>query len=142
MCRRFAARQAGFLDAEKRSALHRLKNGALAHRLTDEDRRKAAAVTNEIRRAKRELVEQLELNREIEEMLARNRRRREKRRQRYLREKQWAALDRRLPDTSPEPPLEAQERGKKTRPNPGQVSVPRQRMAEGAVARGLADEEF
>ena len=49
--------------------VHRLKNGVEAHRLTDADRRKAAAVTNEKRRAKRELIEQLELNRRIEEML-------------------------------------------------------------------------
>jgi hypothetical protein len=42
-----------------------------AHVFTDEDRRKAAAVTNEIRRAKRDLFEQLRLNREMAEMFAR-----------------------------------------------------------------------
>jgi hypothetical protein len=64
--------------------MHRLKNGHPAHELTTEDRRKAAAVTNEIRREKRALLEQLRLNREIEEMLARDEARRQKRRVRYL----------------------------------------------------------
>jgi hypothetical protein len=45
---------------------HLLKNGHPAHVFTDEDRRKAAAVTNEIRREKRLLLEQLRMNREIE----------------------------------------------------------------------------
>jgi hypothetical protein len=39
--------------------MHLLKNGQPAHELTAEDRRKAAAVTNEIRHEKRELLEQL-----------------------------------------------------------------------------------
>lgn len=43
---------------------------------TTEDRRKAAAVTNEIRREKRALFEQVRLNREIEEMIARDEARR------------------------------------------------------------------
>lgn len=47
---------------------HLLKNGHPAHVFTDEDRRKAAAVTNEIRREKRLLLEQLRMNREIEEV--------------------------------------------------------------------------
>jgi hypothetical protein len=47
--------------------VHKLKIGALAHELTTDDRRKAAAVTNEIRRAKRELADPLELNRQIVE---------------------------------------------------------------------------
>ena len=47
-----------------------LKSGQPAHVFTDEDRRKAAAVTNEIRRAKRELFEQVRINRELEEMFA------------------------------------------------------------------------
>jgi hypothetical protein len=66
--------------------MHLLKNGHPAHVFTDADRRKAAAVTNEIRRANRELLDQLRLNREIEEMIerdeARRQRRREKRRAR------------------------------------------------------------
>jgi hypothetical protein len=63
-------------------AIHRLKNGALAHVLTTEDRRKAAAVTNEIRREKRLLLVQLELEREIDAELAkRDARRRRKREQ-------------------------------------------------------------
>jgi hypothetical protein len=39
--------------------MHLLKNGHPAHLFTIEDRRKAAAVTNEIRRQKRALFEQL-----------------------------------------------------------------------------------
>jgi hypothetical protein len=37
--------------------MHLLKNGHPAHVFTDEDRRKAAAVTNQIRREKREILE-------------------------------------------------------------------------------------
>jgi hypothetical protein len=62
--------------------IHRLKNGVPAHVLTLEDRRKAAAVTNEIRRAKRELLDQLELNREIEAGLAKREERRRRKRER------------------------------------------------------------
>jgi len=66
--------------------IRRLKNGHPAHVFTDEDRRKAAAVTNEIRREKRLLLEQMRLNEEIERMwaadVARRQRRREKRRAR------------------------------------------------------------
>jgi len=60
---------------------HLLKNGHPAHVFTDEDRRKAAAVTNEIRREKRLLLEQLRMNREIEEMVARDEARRQRRRE-------------------------------------------------------------
>jgi hypothetical protein len=56
---------------QKTPKSHRLKNGAPAHVLTLEDRREAAAVTNEIRRAKRELFEQERLNRELDAWLAR-----------------------------------------------------------------------
>jgi hypothetical protein len=52
--------------------MHLLKNGHPAHQFTDEDRRKAAAVTNEIRREKRALFEQLRVNQEMEQMLARD----------------------------------------------------------------------
>jgi hypothetical protein len=66
--------------------MHLLKNGHPAHVFTDDDRRKAAAITNEIRREKRALFEQLRLNAEMERRLAadeeRRRRRREKRRAR------------------------------------------------------------
>ena len=48
--------------------MHLLKNGHPTHKFTDEDRRKAAAVTNEIRREKRALLDQLRLNQGIEEM--------------------------------------------------------------------------
>jgi hypothetical protein len=51
--------------------MHLLKNGHPAHVFTDEDRRKAAAVTNEIRREKRALFEQERINRELEQMFAR-----------------------------------------------------------------------
>ncbi|MEX0816576.1 MAG: hypothetical protein WD027_03965 [Gaiellales bacterium] len=46
--------------------IHLLKNGHPAHVFTDEDRRKGAAVTNEIRREKRALLEQLRIGQEIE----------------------------------------------------------------------------
>jgi hypothetical protein len=64
------------------TSVHRLKNGHPAHVFTDEDRRKAAAVTNEIRREKRLLLEQLRFNAEIEEMVARDEARRRRRRER------------------------------------------------------------
>jgi hypothetical protein len=51
--------------------MHLLKNGHPAHVFTDEDRRKAAAVTNQIRREMRELVEQELLNRELDQRVAR-----------------------------------------------------------------------
>jgi hypothetical protein len=60
---------------------HRLKNGHPAHVFTEEDRRKAAAVTNEIRREKRALFEQARITRELEEMLARDEERRRLRRE-------------------------------------------------------------
>jgi hypothetical protein len=59
--------------------MHLLKNGHPAHVFTIEDRRKAAAVTNEIRREKRALFEQLRLNREMEQMFAKDAARREPR---------------------------------------------------------------
>jgi hypothetical protein len=66
--------------------MHVLKNGHPAHVFTTEDRRKAAAVTNEIRREKRALFEQERINRELAEMFARHeerkRRKREKQRAR------------------------------------------------------------
>jgi hypothetical protein len=68
--------------------MHLLKNGHPAHVFTDADRRKAAAVTNEIRREKRALLEQMRFNAEIEQMWAadeaRRQRRREKRRARAM----------------------------------------------------------
>lgn len=72
--------------------MHALKNGHPAHVFTDDDRRKAAAVTNEIRRAKRELFEQLRINREMEEMFARHeaRKRRNREKQRARREAEAA----------------------------------------------------
>jgi hypothetical protein len=51
--------------------MHLLKNGHPAHVFTNEDRRKAAAVTNQIRREKREIFELECLNRELAERHAR-----------------------------------------------------------------------
>jgi hypothetical protein len=70
--------------------MHLLKNGHPAHVFTTEDRRKAAAVTNAIRREKRALFEQLRLNEEMEHMLARDAERRQRRaaKQRRRREQQ------------------------------------------------------
>jgi hypothetical protein len=51
--------------------MHLLKNGHAAHELTTEDRRKAAAMTNAIRREKKEPLEQLRLNAWIEKEVAR-----------------------------------------------------------------------
>jgi hypothetical protein len=66
--------------------MHLLKNGHPAHVFTDEDRRKAAAVTNQIRREMRELVELELLDREIKRRAdareARLQRKREKARRR------------------------------------------------------------
>jgi hypothetical protein len=72
--------------------MHLLKNGHSAHVFTDEDRRKGAAVTNEIRREKRALFEQLRLNQELEQMFARDaaRRQRKAAKQRRRREEQKA----------------------------------------------------
>jgi hypothetical protein len=69
--------------------MHLLRNGHPAHVFTTEDRRKAAAVTNEIRRQKRALFEQLRLNEEMAQMLARDAARRQRRaaKQRRRREK-------------------------------------------------------
>jgi hypothetical protein len=77
--------------------MHLLKNGHPAHAFTDEDRRKGAAVTNEIRRAKRELFEQERINRELEEYFARleARRRRKREKQRARRAAEAARVRRR-----------------------------------------------
>ncbi len=71
-----------------------LKNGHPAHVFTLKDRRKAAAVTNEIRREKRALFEQLRLNQEMDQMFAKDAARRERpaEKQRRWRE-QRQALD-------------------------------------------------
>ena len=80
------------LPAVRTGSVHCLKNGHPAHVFTDEDRRKAAAVTNQIRREKREIPELELLNEDLarrkatrEARLARKReqarRRREARRQ-------------------------------------------------------------
>jgi hypothetical protein len=68
--------------------MHLLKNGHPAHVFTDGDRRKAAAVTNQIRREKRALFEHARLKREIQERLARDdaRRRRKSEQARRRRE--------------------------------------------------------
>jgi len=70
---------------------HLLKNGHPAHVFTDEDRRKAAARTNSIRRAKRQALEDEKFERAIAEMLARDDARRARKsrlqRQRYERKK-------------------------------------------------------
>ena len=65
--------------------MHRLKNGHPAHVLTDDDRRKAAAVTNAMRREKRALVEQLRHEREINDLLRRDTERRARRREKLRR---------------------------------------------------------
>jgi hypothetical protein len=52
--------------------MHLLKNGHPAPVFTDEDRRKGAAVTNQIRREKREIFELERLNRELAERHARH----------------------------------------------------------------------
>jgi len=74
--------------------MHLLKNGHPAHVFTLEDRRKAAAVTNEIRREKRALFEQLRLNREMEQMFAKAEARRQRRAEKQRRRREQAkALD-------------------------------------------------
>jgi hypothetical protein len=67
---------------------HCLKNGHPAHVFTPEDTRKAADVTNQIRREKRALLEQLRLNREMEQMLATNTARRKRRAEKQRRRRQ------------------------------------------------------
>jgi hypothetical protein len=52
--------------------MHLLKNGHPAHVFTDEDRRMGAAVTNQIRREKREIFELERLNRELAQRHARH----------------------------------------------------------------------
>jgi hypothetical protein len=52
--------------------MHLLKNGHPAHVFTLEDRRKAATVTNQIRREKREIFELECLNRELAQRHARD----------------------------------------------------------------------
>lgn len=59
--------------------MHLLKNGHPAHVFTDEDRRKAANVTNQIRREKRALFEQLRINQEMDLRLAKDAARRQRR---------------------------------------------------------------
>jgi hypothetical protein len=86
--------------------MHLLKNGHPAHVFTDEDRRKAADVTNEIRREKRALFEQLRLNEQLEQMFARDAARRErkaaKERRRRQEKKRLTALSHRYePLTAP-----------------------------------------
>jgi hypothetical protein len=61
--------------------MHLLKNGYPAHVFTDEDRRKAAAVTNQIRHEMRELVQLELLNRELERRVARIEAKRERKRE-------------------------------------------------------------
>jgi hypothetical protein len=77
---------------------HLLKNGVPAHVLTTEDRRKAAARTNEIRRMKRELAEDEELTREINRMLARKDARRTRSRERERRRRFEKGLGEQAPD--------------------------------------------
>jgi hypothetical protein len=78
--------------------MHLLKNGHPAHVFTTADRRKAAAVTNEVRQAKREPFEQERINRELEEYFARlearRRRKREKQRARPAAAAAHARVDR------------------------------------------------
>jgi hypothetical protein len=78
--------------------MHLLKNGHPAHVFTVDDRRKAAAVTNEIRREKRSIVERERLNQELERMRATDaaRRQREAAKERRRREekKRLAAFER------------------------------------------------
>jgi hypothetical protein len=68
--------------------MHLLKNGHPAHTFTDDDRRKAAAVTNAIRREKRALFEQLRLNKELKQMLTRDAERRQRRAEKQRRRRQ------------------------------------------------------
>jgi hypothetical protein len=74
--------------------MHLLRNAQPAHVFTLEDRQKAAAVTNEIRRQKRALFEQLRLNQEMEQMLAKAEERRQRRAEKQRRRREQAkALD-------------------------------------------------
>jgi septal ring factor EnvC (AmiA/AmiB activator) len=68
--------------------MHLLKNGHPAHVFTDEDRRKAAAVTNQIRRERRELVELELLNRELDRRVARIEAKRQRKREQARRRRQ------------------------------------------------------
>jgi hypothetical protein len=68
--------------------MHLLKNGHPAHVFTDEDRRKAAAVTNQIRREMRELVELELLNRELDRRVARIEAKRQRKRQQARRRRE------------------------------------------------------
>jgi hypothetical protein len=76
--------------------MHLLKNGHPAHVFTLEDRRKAAAVTNEIRRQKRALFDQLRLNREVEQMLAKDKARRERRAEKQRRRREEQTEERKI----------------------------------------------
>jgi hypothetical protein len=71
-----------------RAAVILSKNGHPAHVFTDEDRRKAAAVTNQIRREMRELVELELLNRELERRVARIEAKRERKREQARRRRE------------------------------------------------------
>ena len=74
--------------------MHLLKSGHPAHVFTLQDRREAAAVTNEIRRQKRALFEQLRLNREMEQMFAKDEARRQRRAEKQRRRRaEKQALD-------------------------------------------------
>jgi septal ring factor EnvC (AmiA/AmiB activator) len=65
-----------------------LKNGHPAHVFTDEDRRKGAAVTNQVRREMRELVELELLNRELERRVARIEAKRKRKREQARRRRE------------------------------------------------------
>jgi hypothetical protein len=64
-----------------------LKNGHPAHVFTDEDRRRGAATTNAIKRARRQAFEDEKFERAIEEMMAVDEARRARRHARYERTK-------------------------------------------------------
>lgn len=74
-------RRATIVGLQLRTKFVPAKNGHPTHVLTTEDRRKAAAVTNAIRREKRLLRDQLRLNEEIERMMAADRAQRWRRRE-------------------------------------------------------------
>ena len=65
-----------------------MKNGAPAHVLTTEDRRKAAATTNEIRRAKREHFERMEELRELDAWIAKREARKQRKREQERRRRE------------------------------------------------------
>jgi len=74
--------------------MHLLENGHPANVLTLQDRRKADAVTNEIRRQKHALFAQLRLNREMEQMFAKDEARRQRRAEKQRRRRaEKQALD-------------------------------------------------